>query len=463
MNESPNSTNETWSRSFNTSIPAYTCAVLMRDFADRLTDQDKEFCKEVLLGFAASPIELGTYYYQTGDGVEPAILSLPALLKCFPADHESIKSLLLALLLYRSPTETSSFALRAILHSLWDISFVDAQSLFVGYLLLKPAYERLSDEAREEHYRDFEFSEFSPELVWQRFTAKYERVIADTVSNKIAYSAVRDVANCELEVLNTAFQLLPLGTGDETHQHFVATIFPVFARRVFADREDKIDYTLKRGFLEKFAYFVLKSPTDQIPSYLQPFIANFHVSSDTAEFFSQFIWAEDRLVCYEEFWTVWNAFYGKIVELCQNGKTRHSTQALVHNYLLAWSNWNPKAREWHTLKDRERVFFQKVAGEIGHEPAVFYSLLRFLNEIGASFFAEGIFWISDILQKQRLHSEELEVNTEPYLENLVRKYILLKRNTVKSSIQVKRQILVILNFLVEKGSVVGYLLREDVL
>jgi hypothetical protein len=131
--------------------------------------------------------------------------------------------------------------------------------------------------------------------------------------------------------------------------------------------------------------------------------------------------------------------------------------------LFAWNYWNQNAKEWHTLKDREKTFLQRVANDMGHDPAVLDSMAKVLNEVASGFFEDGISWISDMLQNQELQTAELEKNTIYYLENLVRKYTLLKRSVIRSSVHTKDRVLTILNFLIEKGSVVGYLLREDIL
>ncbi len=96
-----------WSLSYNASVPAYACAVLIRDFAEKLSDEDKAFCKNVLLEFASMPIVTKSFYGHTVDGTEPAILSLPLLLKYFPEERHNIKSLLFALLIYRSQRPSS--------------------------------------------------------------------------------------------------------------------------------------------------------------------------------------------------------------------------------------------------------------------------------------------------------------------------------------------------------------------
>ena len=55
---------------------------------------------------------------------------------------------------------------------------------------------------------------------------------------------------------------------------------------------------------------------------------------------------------------------------------------VIPTYLLAFQYWRKDAKEWHSLKQREKAFFKKVAEDIGGHPAVLYSLSKFLNEIG---------------------------------------------------------------------------------
>jgi hypothetical protein len=49
------------------------------------------------------------------------------------------------------------------------------------------------------------------------------------------------------------------------------------------------------------------------------------------------------------------------------------------------------------------------------------------------------------------------------VEAQIRKYIYKEREKIRKTKQLKKEVLVILEFLVEKGSVVGYILRENIL
>ena len=57
----------------------------------------------------------------------------------------------------------------------------------------------------------------------------------------------------------------------------------------------------------------------------------------------------------------------------------------------------------------------------------------------------------------------LETDTIFYMENVVRGYIFENRQIIKTKPQIKKQILLLLNFLIEKGSSIAYRLREEIL
>jgi len=208
----------------------------------------------------------------------------------------------------------------------------------------------------------------------------------------------------------------------------------------------------------------LSSKVENIEAYLKPFLNEFKNSENAAQLFSEFVSAEDRLAQYEQFWTVWELFYPKVVAFAKDTHSRFYSKEIIHNYLLAWSFWKKEAREWHSLKDREKLFFKRVSEDMGGNPATLYSLSKFLNDIGSGFKDDGIHWLSDMLNKNpELSTEELEVNTVYYLETLVRSYAITNRNKIKKTLQLKSRILIILDYLLSKGSETAYLLREDIL
>jgi hypothetical protein len=452
---------------FYHSVPAYACAVLLRDDFDRLDPADKEFCKEVILDCASMPFSDG-YGYQVSDGVGAATLVLPHLIKPFPKQVRRIKQIIL-FGLFNDHTvgmgqSFSDFAVSAIVDGMWKNHPVDADSLFLGYVLLKPKLDAIRNTIREESYRKRRF-EFSEKAVLRRFTKSHSAEIESVLDNRISYDQLPTLDSVNERVLVTGFSLLPLRSESEHHKNFARRVCELLSKRLLdRDKEERFDYALRHRFFDKLAEFVLTSEKSDIHAYLHPFLEHFKDSREMGDVFSAFVSAEDKLHQYDQFWASWELFYPRIKTLCQGESGRFHSSVVVHNYLLAWPYWRKDAREWGSLKVREKAFFKKVAEEIGSHPAVLYSISKVLNEIGSGFVEDGIAWICGIIERTPdLASRELEVNTVYYLENLIRGYLLANRHKVRTVPQTRHQVIIILNFLLEKGSATAYLLREDVL
>ena len=455
-------------RLFYRSIPPVACAVLMREFADKLDPVDREFCRDVLLDYASLPLR-GPYEYQIGDGLDAAINALPLLFQAFPECRDSAMATLLLTLLDRNPVgmdqRFADHAVSAILNTLWKTNPEDADALFLGYLRLQPDYESLCERIlREKRNKGtYEFAHFT---AIQRFAAEYEQEISKVLRNELTYDECPRRAGANVDALVTAFSLLPSGTTEAHHKAFAIELTSMMARRAKRHSphgEERVDFSSRHRFLQKFAHFVLSADRSDIPAYVRPLVDNFKTIDYVEDIFQEFVSAEDGLNQYDAFWRVWELFYPCILELCKRSAGFQSSST-VHNYLLAWPWWRKDAKEWHSLKEREKGFFQRVAREIGSHPAVFYSLAKLLNEIGSPFAVDGIFWISGILEQgSGLANTELETNTAYYLENLLRGYVLRNRHKVRTTPQIRTAVLVVLNFLLEQGSVTAYLIREDIL
>ncbi|MBV6341318.1 hypothetical protein [Candidatus Magnetobacterium casense] len=446
---------------FKYSIPAYSCAVLLRDYFDSLNEDESSFCKNFVLEHASLSLN-NNYKYKILDGVGAAVSVLSIILKHFAQDRDRLKRILLFTLFDSHHMEMDyslfNYAMNAVL-ALWKENFEDANSMFLGYLLLKPKYNKIMKTTKNYYERS----------VYQligRLVEEYENEIETIISNNITYEKLPDLKDIDLGTLATAFQLLPLKTENKTHKKFLNSIFSIFSEKLFSN-DEKNDYNLRHRFLQKLSSFILTSKKEDIETYLKPFLDDFRSSRNTANFFYEFVIAEDSLNKYEEFWIVWDAFYPKIVEICKDEMSHYYNRdrEIVYSYLFASISWRKDAKHWDTLKVREKYFFDKVAKDIGNYPAVLYSIAKLLNGIGNSIFSDaGVSWISSILKNDKtLSTKELDKGTIFEMDNFVRGYILNNRKKFKPYPEIKKQIIVILNFLVEQGSVAGYLLREDIL
>ncbi|PEF73157.1 ATPase [Bacillus pseudomycoides] len=452
---------------FNRAIPANVCTVLVRDYFEELSQSEQEFCKEVIFTFATTSFR-ANYMYHIWDGVESAITVLPLMLERFPTEHETIKGILLLTLLDSHPignyAKFSDYSLNAIFNDLWSISFVDAQSLLIGFLYLKPKYEIMRGSLSQENYKQNKHRLYENELM-EKFAKEYKEDIEKIIGNLITLDDIKNLKNLNLDTLSTAFQLIPLNSFDESHKIITQSIISTFAGRILSDEKDgKIDYQVCHNFLRKLSRIVLTSPKGTVPIYLHSFIEGFNHTEFMADLFEEFIRAEDSLKTYDNFWLVWDLFYENVAELCKCKGYGRYNQKIIKNYLFAQGPWSGNATEWHSLQDNNKRFFSKVTRDMGESPAVLYTTAKLLNGIGQKYLNSGISWISRILNNHpNLWTNQLEENTMYQLEKLVKSYIYKNRERIKRETKLKREILDILDFLVEKGSVAGYMLRENIL
>ncbi|WP_339259802.1 AVAST type 4 anti-phage nuclease Avs4 [Lysinibacillus sp. FSL K6-3209] len=452
---------------FAEGVPSYVCAVLLRDYYSLLSQMDKEFCKEVILAFASSSLE-PNYAYQIGDGVEAAISSLPILLRYFPEDKEPIKVILLFTLLDNHPIgisiDFSSYSTKTILNGLWNINFEDAQSLLLGYLYLKPKYEDMKERLHIESFEKYRRID-GEEGFLERFSEEYEVDIEKIIGDEITFEEIGKINNINPRILKTAFQLIPLDTNNDVHKHLIKNIIIVFAEKLLLDdRRNRMDYEVSHDFLVKLAEIILSSSSDDIPEYLSPFITKFNNNESMADLFKEFIYVEDTLKKYDNFWLVWDLFFEKVVELNNKRKNSYGNSRLIKSYLFAETLWNDNIKEWHSLTEQNKRFLMKVTRRLGDSPAVLYSIAKLLDGIGQKFINDGISWISRmLLENQSIWSAELEDCTVYYLENVIKRYIHINRENIRREVRLKGEVIIVLDFLVEKGSVPGYMLRESIL
>jgi hypothetical protein len=451
----------------NRSIPADVCAVMVRDYLEILLPVERDYCKEIVLRYAKQFMR-PHYRYQISDGTQSAFMVLPVLFRQFPEEKEIIKTILLLGMFDDYPVDMAGTRFGAfsimVLHKLWENNFEDAQSLLFGYLLLTPEYDRLREKIRKENWGREIYSVEKNEII-VRFLKERETAIQKVIDNKITAVDLGDIKELDLRILRTAFQLVPLKTSDTDHNALVTGIISAFAEKIFSrDRDDKVDYKVKRDFLEKLAYFVLSCQKEEIADYLKPVLNKFNGSETVADLFEQFISAEDYLNAYENFWDVWNLFKAKIIELCKNGDQYWYADKIVKSYLFAQNPWKETAVEWYTLKDEDKRFFKEMADELVHCPSALYAIAKLLNDVGSPYLNDGVAWIADMLQKNKEWTDSrIQADIIYYLEHVIGKYIYINRERIRKTVKLKQDTLIILDSLIERGSVVGYILRETIL
>jgi len=269
----------------------------------------------------------------------------------------------------------------------------------------------------------------------------------------------------DLEII---YQLIPSNTQNIIHLDIYKKTLPLITLQLLKRGNQKGEenikhiYSLRLNFFRKIANFILERKINEIDIYLQPFIDSFDATDETADFLNEIILAEDYNNRYEQFWYIWNKLYPKFIEINKNLHKYH-LDTVVNSYLLS-QRWREGATEWHSLKKENLSFYINVTKDIGNNPSVLYSISKVLNSIGSNFLSDGINWIYTIISENKsLELGDLELNTLFYLENFMRKFIFRYKEKIKHEFELKNKVILVLNFMIERGSVRGYLLRENAL
>lgn len=450
------------------SIPASACSKLMIEHKDKLSKEDKKFCREIISS-TLSNLFADDYNYQIDDGVEASVRAIPALINEYPKEVEDYIFIMVLTLLNKRPLgqykRICDYVVETVhKSSLWEQNPEVAQSVLFGYIKLQPMYKNIIATKRKEQ-------DYWEEISKSSIFGELNKLNIDFTLKDIPFE-IKDIDSLDVHDLEIVHQLIPSNTKDKIHLDIYKKSLSLLAPQLLKDRrsykndsDDSSDiYSLRLNIFKRFAYFILQREKDEIDTFLKPFVDSFDSTEETASFIGELISAEDSLKNYEQFWHIWHNLYPKIKELCNNNPQSYHLKEIIINYLLAWRWWREDIEEWHSLKSENLSLYANVSKEIGHLPAVLYSITKILNSIGIHFKNEGIDWIYTIVSNNSdLNLGDLELDTLYYLEKFLRKFIFTDRQKIRENIRLKSKILSTLDFMIERGSVHGYLLRESIL
>lgn len=412
------------------------------------------------------------YEYQIGDGLEACIHALPKLIEEYPHDIEKLALLLIFILFDKRSIgmykRICDYAIEAIHQKgLWDSSPQVAEQIVNGFIQFKPLYNNAiealqSNESQKYNHRILKSEIFEKLLELCKF-----KEIDDQLDRLRFNSSQLD--NLDIDDLETVYQLIPNDTKDEDHLSVLNLTLPNITEVLLKNRRETTDindlYNLRLSIFKKVSAISLhRNSEDEVKRLLEPFINNLKRNDESEQFIERFIWSENEFYQPKVFWYIWKLLYPKIIELYNQGRYHDGFESLIVNYLLAWRWWGEKQKEWQSLTKEDLWLYDDISKDLGNHPSVLYSIARVLNSVASNFHNPGIDWINTIASNNHdLKLGNVESDTLFNLENYLRQYIFLNRQRVKQDVRLKTKVIAILDFMVERGSVHGYLLRESVL
>ena len=440
------------------SMHVFVCAKLLLEHLNQLPANEKDYCRQTVIKTISSLFNK-TDISSISRGVEAAFRALPILIKEYRNDREFYIMYMLQALF--DDTHTSGYKSicdytidSIVKNKIWENDYKTAEDILLRYVKLKPIYNRVVLECKNnDGYL------YSKNIIRSNFLKEVDSVDYKNIDyNKINLDALN------VSDLIIVLQLIPFDTIFEEHLKIYTFIIDKIKGELF-ENNNKFRYkseTLRTIVYKQLTKFILCRSITNVDRFIKPIIDSFCINRETATFIEELICSEDILQKKEVFWYIWDEMYQVIIELSQKTHSFYLNDILI-NYLFAFNYWRKDIVEWHSLCKENLYFYEKVSKDMGNIPVVLYSIVRVLNTIGKRFVHEGIDWINNIIsQNNNLSLGDYENNTIYYLENLLRKYILKNKEKIKTDFRLKQKIINILGFMINKGSILGYQLRENI-
>lgn len=178
----------------------------------------------------------------------------------------------------------------------------------------------------------------------------------------------------------------------------------------------------------------------------------------------------------ERFWIIWNALFEAIERIVKSEeehqkenfefswKGEHDVNNILLEYLLAGCNtWKKDIKNWELVTNEDIVFWEKCCRVFGYHKATLLGIGYFINHIGFEIArAKAVTWIYEIISKQEhLWKVELLTNTIYYLENYMKIYCDYYIKEIKTDFCIKKKVIKVLDFMVEKESAIAFMLRDE--
>lgn len=155
----------------------------------------------------------------------------------------------------------------------------------------------------------------------------------------------------------------------------------------------------------------------------------------------------------DRFWDIWNSYRPLVSELAKGwGKQQLRTYTLN-------VEWNDDATEWHSLRPKDLDFFNYLADNCEGNAEIFNGLVKILITVGSNYKNEGMEWLAVAINKfPNLNLKETAALM--YLELVMLPYVYANKMQIRRTPKLLAQVRTILNFMVAKSSVTGYVLRD---
>lgn len=433
----------------------YTCAVLLRDFCNQLNNSQRAFCKSTIL-------EIGYSFLK-----EPTSISIYSFSK---------------IIIYETARMASSFEFKAEYDNPWFVLL----GLMIIYCKNYHNYIDISEliwnnENSAKHFISV-FVQIAPQCSNEDIFTLFENdksMILNAFSNNI--DTIENINTDALDYNSLLFLHLMLNSNTEYLINFIVKNGNKVWNTLFNDdhssSDSSINYGLECSYIEWLANYTLNLAKEQQTELVHAIMESALPGRNFGYWLSDLIIVEGKKPNHDSFWNVWQTMQEYIIMWYDKQMNRYKEKSfdvyfadhmenVLMNYLLAFPYWSEGREEWCSLKQENSSFYYVMSIRLGYNPTTLCGIAQILNTIGKKIFINnGIDWLSYIIiNNQHLLENPLPLNTIYYIEEYMFGFAKKENFSLKNAdTDEKKKALIILDFLVSKGSMVGFLLRDTII
>lgn len=433
----------------NKGTPEAVASKLLRESADKLSDEDRLYCKEIVLT-GCQNIFSENYWYQVDDGAEDSIMALPILMELYPEEADDY-AVILAFTMVRFPkrgdwSNLSKFAPAAVRNShLWEKNPEKAEAVLAYFLTM----QKLAYIEKDNFMEAFE-------------NAGPMKVTID----------VKDIDCTQVPDLNSILALLPYDTHDSRFLAIYEKICTELPGRFFNDYRRSSDpednpynetafIEARFNVFDNISRFILsRGNADEIERFLNQLIRKFACSDHTAYFINSLICNEDEMQRIQQFEAVWEMLYPKILEF-KDKPNCHYRNDIFFNYFFCSNIWKEDIHDWHSLKPSIISIFYKAAKDMGGIPSIIFCMGKLFSGLGSKYMDEGLDCVYEATKNAPImKSKNLSDGAIFYIERFMNQYRIQRSRKIREERKTKGKVVSILNFMISHGSAKAFRLRD---
>lgn len=469
VSTSPQNPDATMTRMFRDG-PAFTAAIAVRDHWDALTDDERNWCLDIVAEAVERDCDTEDEVLIVSrgglEGACPAAYVIPLILtkELTPAQRDRYVHLL-ALGLTHAIREVVLYTAEGIGRHLGSAAD-DLAIASAGALALQASAFDLF--WQQNPIRRFSERRSRPD--WQRDIVSQIRS-RFPLSRPQAEHALEEMdldqhyASWTLAHILPILRRMPAVPSARTFFSRVAILIRTWwdSSRSRNDRAFNRPFESEQTCLDYLCHFLLDLPIQEALTISQPLIdAVESEPHEASKFIRQLVSTEDRVLKKDSFWPLWQAIADRVADSpwVQHLASRHSVGTeLIRNLFLGLS-WKDEIRSWHSIEgysDRIDSLYERLPPCA----TVLHAYLYYLYHIGELSLPHAFRILAHSLQQGDAKAMLADSNVRFYLESLLQRYVYSNPAKLKSLPQLRDAVLHLLDQMIEAGSSVAYRMRDD--